>query len=682
MSTRFEILGPVRARRGAAELDLGGPQQRTLLALLLARAGSVVSLGELVDAIWPDDPPASAVNTVQRAIGTLRRLIEPGLPVRAAGSHLARHASGYRLRVADDDLDLLRFRALAGRARGLADPDQAVRLYAEALQLWQGRLWSGSVSVTRTTAVFAAIEAELARAARDGADLALASGQVRTMMPALLRIGGLRPLDEALQARIILALAAEGRQAEAVATFHEVRTRLVDDLGIEPGAELRHAYDQVLHQRTQPAPDRRSPLTPAVPDRTPPLAQLPADQPFFIGREDVLRRSLDLLAEDRRLGRPTVALAFDGGPGIGKSTLAVHLGHRLARSFPDGQLYVDLRDLTAEDALRGVLGSLGVRPEDQPASLTAAAGLFRGLLAGRRMLLVLDDCTAFEQVRHLLPGDGKSLALVTSRRRITELIAAGAHPLPLGLLSRRDAHDGLVRRLGRQRVEAAPAPLRSFLDWCGRHPLTLATVAARLPPGAPLAAMVAVPGPPQADVVAVPGPPQADVVAVPGLAQGDVAAVSGLAQGDAVGEQCLEIGGVLVGEVGAAVVLRGRVLEQHRPAVGDQQGLHGVEGGPDLIGTGRDQAGDGVHQLGVPNVADGDDLRHVRRGRVIGEDRLEVTGDVGAGDLAAVEADDQRVRREHCGVPLRVPLVPGGQDLQVDVPGRHARPPALFDEGA
>ncbi|GIF70007.1 SARP family transcriptional regulator [Asanoa ishikariensis] len=490
MTVRFTILGPVRARRDPADLDLGGRQQRLVLALLLAGAGSVVSLADLVDTVWEDDPPSSAVNVVHRYIGTLRRLIEPDLPVRSAGAYLLRHGGGYRLRVTEESLDLLRFRALVGRARQSEEAGEAVRLYAEAFALWNGHCAAGLEPVARTHPAFVAIEAERAQAVRDAADIALRGGHVRLVLPALRQAAAVHPLDEALQARLLSALAADSRQAEAIVLFQVVRRRLRDELGISPGPELLDAYDRLLHQGDKSA-------EPTMP--TP--AQLPPDHPFFSGRDDVLARAQSLLDDDRRLGRDTVALAVDGMPGVGKTTLAVHLGHRLAPAYPDGQLYADLRGfaaqglvMTATEALRGFLSSLGVPQETLPAELHALAGLYRSILADRRVLVVLDNCRDFEQIRHLLPSAPGSLAIVTSRNRITGLITTGgAHPVPLDLPAADEARDGLTRRLGADRMAREPAAVAEIIERCGRLPLALAVVAARAAamPETPLAEIAA-----------------------------------------------------------------------------------------------------------------------------------------------------------------------------------------------
>lgn len=523
-AVRFTILGPVAARRGGAELELGGRQQRLVLALLLAHAGSVVGITELVDTIWPQDPPASAINVVHRYIGTLRRLIEPDLPVRAVGSHLIRHAAGYRLKTDEQSLDLLRLRSLVAQARQTGEPTTAVRLFAEALTLWRGPCAAGLDTDARPHPAFAAIEAECAHAARDAADTALRCGQTRLIIPALRQAAALHPLDEALQARLMLALAADGRQAEAMETFQDVRRWLCDELGIDPSPELLDAYDRLLHQRITTRPQHGTPPPdparstartddgghpdPASPPPNParPVlptpAQLPPDHPFFVGRTVILARAQELLDHDRRVGR-AMALAVHGIAGIGKTTLAIHLGHRLAAAYPDGQLYADLRGSAADgramspgEALRGFLSSLGVAPQHLPAELHALAGLYRSILAGRRILIVLDNGRDFEHVRHLLPGTAGCLAVVTSRHPLTGLLAAGrAHPLPLDLPPPEEAREYLIRRLGAERLAAQPAAVDDLIAGSGRLPLTLAVLAARAAsrPDAPLAEFAASP---------------------------------------------------------------------------------------------------------------------------------------------------------------------------------------------
>ncbi|GAA2395173.1 SARP family transcriptional regulator [Catellatospora methionotrophica] len=461
----FAVLGPVRAWRGGSEIDLGTRQQRLILALLLARAGGAVSVAEFVDLLWESDPPPSAVNVVHRHVGVLRRRFEPGLPTREQGSVLVRDGAQYRLRLDGRSLDLLRFRHLAALAQS-GSGEQAVELYRQALALWRDRCAAGLHTDGRSHPDFVAVDGERYAAVRAAADAALRAGCVHVVLPALRQAAAAEPLDEALQARLLLALAADGRRAEALAAFADIEHRLADELGIVPGPELRAARDSLLgHEAPTSAAERP--------------AQLPGDHPYFTGRRDVLAAVEQLLAGEQR---PT-ALVVDGMPGVGKTTFAVHLSHRLADRYPDGQLHADLRGfdatgaaMTPSEALRGFLWSLGVAPSAIPAELHAQAGLYRSILAERRMLILLDNCRDGDQIRHLLPGTGASLVIATSRRRITGV--AGAHALHLNLLTDAEARELLTRRLG-DVVAADPAAVGEIIVRCGRLPLALALVATR-----------------------------------------------------------------------------------------------------------------------------------------------------------------------------------------------------------
>ncbi|GAA3616427.1 BTAD domain-containing putative transcriptional regulator [Nonomuraea rosea] len=477
---RFAVLGPVRLWRGDTELNPGPPQQRAILALLLVNVGRPVSLGDMVDLLWGQDPPASAVNVVHRYVGVLRRLLEPGLPLRTEGDWLVRGAGGYRLAVADvDAVDLLRFRRLVELA-GQAAPEHAVELYAEALALWQAEAAAGIPAEARARPVFAALDQEQITVLQEAADVALRCGAAALLLPTLRACAARHPLDERLQARLMLALAATGRQAEALSAWQTIRSVLGEELGIDPGQELRAAHQSVLSGGS----DVSGPIVEPVGSAVRP-AQLPADLAVFAGRRADLTRALSLL--DGTALETVVISAIGGMAGVGKTTLAVHWAHQVAHRFPDGQLYVNLRGfdrlgsvMGPGEALRGFLEALGVPPHRIPPALDGQVGLYRSLLAGRRMLVLLDNARDADQVRPLLPGSAGCLVLITSRDRLPGLVATeGAHPLTVGLFSAAEARESLVRRLGEDRVAGAPEAVDEIIGLCGGLPLALAVVGAR-----------------------------------------------------------------------------------------------------------------------------------------------------------------------------------------------------------
>jgi DNA-binding SARP family transcriptional activator/tetratricopeptide (TPR) repeat protein len=493
----FAVLGPVRAWRGETELALGPPRQRALLALLLAAAGRPVALDEIVDVLWGQDPPGSSVNVVHRYVGALRRLLEPGLPSRAAGRWLARASGGYRLDVGPATLDLLRFREVAERARQAAGqaPKDAVEQFCEALALWQGPAASGIPAEIRAHPVFGAVDRELLATVRQAADTALRAGVPERVLDRLRRTAGLHPLDEALQARLVLCLAAGGHQAEALDLYQAVRSRLADELGIEPGPELRDAHRQVLRPAAPPPP-----AAPAAPPVVRP-AQLPPDLPTFTGRRAELALVGTALPPEGRHPNAVVISAIGGMAGIGKTTLAVHWAHRIAHRFPDGQLYVNLRGfdptgsaMPPDEAVRLFLDAFGVPAQRVPSGLDAQVGLYRSLLAERRVLVLLDNARDTEQVRPLLPGNPDCLVIVTSRNRLSGLVAIdGAQPLTLDLLPADEARAFLAHRAGKRRAAAEPEAVDEIVARCAGLPLALAIVAARAVthPGFPLSAIAA-----------------------------------------------------------------------------------------------------------------------------------------------------------------------------------------------
>ncbi|GAB6897194.1 AfsR/SARP family transcriptional regulator [Kineosporia succinea] len=485
---RFTVLGPLRGWSGESELPLGPPKQRAVLALLLVRAGQPVALHEIVDLLWPDDPPGTAVNVVHRHVAALRRTLEPSLAARAPSRWVTRDAAGYRLDVPAGALDLGRFRELTASADTAGDAASAARCLVEALSLWAGPVVADLTPEVRRHPAFVAVEGEYLAAVRRAADHALAAGHrvAGDLLPGLREAAARHPLDEAVQARLMLVLAAVGRSAEALDLFDDLRFTLDEELGLVPGAELQAARQQVLEvEPVIPVP----PVVPAGPAdesvAVVPPAQLPADLASFTGR----RHELDVVSSllgGLETGTAPRVVVMSGMGGVGKTTLAVHWAHRVAARFPDGQLYVNLRGFHPSGAvmgpaetLRSFLDALGVPTHRIPAGLEAQASLYRSLLAGRRMLILLDNARDSDHVRHLLPGTTGSLVIVTSRNQLIDLVATeGAHPVTLDPLPRAEALRFLAARLGTDRTTLEAGAAAEVVDLTGRLPLTLALVCA------------------------------------------------------------------------------------------------------------------------------------------------------------------------------------------------------------
>ncbi|MGW2019902.1 AfsR/SARP family transcriptional regulator [Streptomyces sp. NPDC001927] len=502
----YRILGPVRVWRGDTELTLGPPKQQALLALLLARAGQLLTPQEVIDALW-EEPPGSAVNVVHRHVGALRRLLEPELPSRADARRLLRGAGGYRLPVGPGELDLLHFRSLredARRATAAGDGARSVDLLVDALGMWGGPAGTGLAPRVAAHPLFTALNQEYLATVKEAADAALVTDHAHgeRVLALLHQAVHHYPFDEALHARLVTVLAALGRQAEALAVHESVRARLVGELGVDPGPELRAAHERVLRQAVPvtvpvpapvPVPAAGEQDPEATADRPAPQllpAQLPSDIATFAGRRAELALSGGLLdarpETDPGKTAPAVA-AISGMAGVGKTTLAVHWAHEVAHRFPDGQLFVNLRGfhptmepLAAPDVMREVVSALGVPPQRVPDDPEALPAFYRSLLAPRRLLILLDNARDSEQVRPLLPGAPGSLTLITSRHRLDGLVVTHTVRF-IGLegLSLAEGVEFLTRRLGAERIAAEPAAAEAIVELCGHLPLALAIVAAR-----------------------------------------------------------------------------------------------------------------------------------------------------------------------------------------------------------
>jgi DNA-binding SARP family transcriptional activator/tetratricopeptide (TPR) repeat protein len=420
--------------------------------MLLFHANERVPTERLVDALWPDIPPKSYASNLQTYVSRLRDRL---------GDVAIDHAGpGYQLSVADDDLDLLTFRTASesGR-RALADgnPDTAARHLRHALAQWRDRPLA-DLNLPALAGELARLETERLTVFEDCVEAELAAGRHAQLVGELQAAVAEHPLRERLVGQLMRALQGAGRQADSLHVYRTARETLIEETGLEPGPELRAVHADILRGDEWP------------------IRQLPADIRAFTGRDDVVDELTTLMKDP---DCPPVVLT--GPPGAGKSTLAVRVAHRLADHFPDGQLYAHLAGATAsrpvDDVLADLLRSLGVTGPGIPDSTHAKAAVLRSRLAGRRVLLVLDDAADPGQVGPLLPGTPSSPVLITSRRRLTGLV--NAHRVTVGSLTDAEAV-ALLATVAGPRVAADPDGARRIAAACGNLPLALRIAGTRL----------------------------------------------------------------------------------------------------------------------------------------------------------------------------------------------------------
>ena len=479
----IRLLGPVQAWAGDRWIRPGPPQRCLVLSVLAMRAGQVVPAGQLADVMWDGRPPRSARNSIQVVLTGLRKALA-GTPQ----FQVVRCGDGYRLETDPDRIDVHQFRSRVQAGRASPDPVSAVARFEQALALWRGPALADAAGTVAAVQIQDSLAQERLAAEEDRLEALLGCGRAHEAASQLPGWVAEHPLRERLAGLLMLALYRTGCQAEATAAYRQARAALVSELGVEPGEALQRLHQRILAGDPGLAvasAQRRGPVGTHEPVVVP--HQLPAVVPHFTGRETELAELASLRPAGPGGSEAVIISAVAGMAGVGKTALAVRWCQQVAAEFPDGQLYVNLRGFGPEGepvdpatAIRGFLDALGVRAERIPASPQAQAGLYRSLLAGRRILLLLDNAQNEAQVRPLLPASPSCLVVVTSRTRLVGLAATeGARLVSLDVLSADEARQMLRRCLGLSRVQAEPGATAELITLCGRLPLALAIIAAR-----------------------------------------------------------------------------------------------------------------------------------------------------------------------------------------------------------
>ncbi len=508
---QFCLLGPLVVRHDGVVLPIAHGKQRALLAVLLLHEGRAIAAGELTELLWPANAaPLSASVTVRNYVKRLRHALGS-----VGQDRIITQPGGYMIRAEPGELDVSLLEQSLGKAhraaRDGAWEHTAVHARA-ALDLWRGEPLS-DVNVPQLAAVEVPRMIELRLQAQElRAEAAIELGRHAEAVTELRRLAAANPLREQLHALLMLSLYRCGRRGEALDAYRHAREVLVEDLGSEPGPELQALHQQVLRDDPVLAPpspvmavvrQARSPAVAPTGSRAVHVSvprQLPAAVRGFTGRDSELAIMTELLNARESEGEPTALVtAIDGGAGVGKTALAIRWARLVADLFPDGQLYVNLRGYDPEepvataDALAGFLQALGVAGHDIPDGVQDRARLYRSRLAGRRVLVVLDNARDGEHVRPLLPGDPSCVALVTSRDALAGLVATeGARRLDLDVLPLPDAV-GLLGSLIGEQAESDPQAAAALAGLCARLPLAL-RIAAELAvarPAVPLADLAA-----------------------------------------------------------------------------------------------------------------------------------------------------------------------------------------------
>ncbi|WP_253888110.1 AfsR/SARP family transcriptional regulator [Actinokineospora diospyrosa] len=489
----LRILGPLEVEGSAGVVRVPPGRQQVVLAFLLMEANQNVSTDSLVDALWEENPPDTARTQVQICVSRLRRnLADGGVDVT-----IETRQPGYLLRVDPARIDANAFTAMIVQARALRGegrPAEAAATLRAAAALWRGPCLSGMSSPTLRTRALR-LEEDRLTTTEDYLELELGLGRHHQLVGEMSRLVREQPLRERPRALLMVALYRCGRQAEALEVYRAGRELLIDELGLEPGPDLRGLEAAILtgaaevRYRPSSEPEPRAAAEPdprPVAPRPQVPRQLPAATADFVGHDELIAMATRTLTggADGADGAALGVVVIVGRPGVGKSTVAAHLGHRVAEEhFPDGQLYCDLRGTRAEpSAAAEVIGrflvALGIPGPMLPDDLAGRVDMYRTLLADRRVLVVLDDAVTEQQVLPLLPGNPRCAVLVTSRSRLTGV--PGARRVELDVLRPRESLELIGRVIGHDRIDRERAAASALVGTVGGLPLALRIIAARL----------------------------------------------------------------------------------------------------------------------------------------------------------------------------------------------------------
>jgi DNA-binding SARP family transcriptional activator/tetratricopeptide (TPR) repeat protein len=468
------FLGPFEVTLDGRPVSVPRGRQRVLLASLALQPSHAVSMETLVDQMWGEEPPRNPRNGVQVHVRRLRAVLGNDA-IRTSGG-------GYVLEIADDDVDAVRFTRLVARA-GSAEPDAAHRLLTEALDLWRGEPLTEIDSPALDRDFGAALVERRLLAVERRCDHDIARGRPEDCVSELRSLTAQHRLREPLWVRLITALIDSGRASEALDCYEQIREHLADTLGVDPGADLQRLHRRILDV------DRRGIPAPFGPASATPLEiphQLPPDPVGFAGRTGELAALSEVLTSHRTAPVPlqTVCVVHGVG-GVGKTALAIRWAHRVADEFPDGQIYLDLHGygpdapIEPAGAIATMLQATGVPTDQMPTEPAALTALLRTHLAGRRMLILLDNVRDADQIRPLLPG-AQSMVVVTSRSQLRGLtVRHGARQVTIGELCDDDARRLLAHSVPPARLAAEPQATQRIVDLCSGLPLALRIVSDR-----------------------------------------------------------------------------------------------------------------------------------------------------------------------------------------------------------